>query len=381
MKKSWWRKQAELDDAQQRVIDLPVDGRYLLTGPPGSGKTNLLLLRAMFLSGSGLKDVIFLTVGRTLKEFIATGVGEKGLVGAEQIFTYRSWVMRHLGEHAPRFMKTKPTGSYEETRPLYSAELDRVSKAMPALYDAILIDEVQDLSAQELISLARLSPRLMIAGDARQQIFGGGEGLEASSSLGLTHIALRYHYRIGRQICEAADSVFPPLDGVEPLIQTCNYNEQEFASSRQLHRAANLDAQIDIALKEIQVQLQAFPGDTIGIFVPTNAYIEKVRDRLSRSSVGSLIGFHEAGLGATREFDENKQIFVMTIHSAKGTEFRAVHLLGAEALRGNTGSRKVVFTAFTRAKTSLSVYYSGTVKGFIASAFALPATPKIGELF
>jgi superfamily I DNA and RNA helicase len=381
VKKSWWRKPEELDEAQKRIISLPVDGRYLITGPPGSGKTNLLLLRAMFLSASGHKDVVFLTVGRTLKEFIATGVGEKGLIAADQIHTYRSWVMRYLGEHSPKFMKDKPTGSYEETRPLYSAELDRVSRLMPPLYDAVLIDEVQDLSAQELVSLARVSTRLMIAGDARQQIFGGGEGMEAASTLSLTHIALRYHYRIGRQICEAADAVFPPIHGAQPLIQTCNYNEKEFASSRRICKAANLDEQVDMALKEIRVQLQAFPGESIGVFVPTNAYIEKIRQRLLDSGIGPLIGFHENGLGSTREFDENKQIFVMTIHSAKGTEFRAVHILGAEALRGNTGSRKVVFTAITRAKTSLSVYYSGRVAGFIASAFAKPATPKIGELF
>jgi len=87
VKKSWWRKQADLDEHQKRVVDLPTDGKYLLTGPPGSGKTNLLLLRAMYLSSASLKDVIFLTVGRTLKEFIATGVGAKGLLGTEQIDT------------------------------------------------------------------------------------------------------------------------------------------------------------------------------------------------------------------------------------------------------------------------------------------------------
>jgi superfamily I DNA and RNA helicase len=378
VKTSWWRKQTELDDDQKRVIDLPPNGRYLITGPPGSGKTNLLLLRAMFLSGSGLKDVIFLTVGRTLKEFIATGVGGKGLLAADQIFTFRTWVMKYLGEHSRPFMNNPPAGSYDETRVQYAAELDRVSRKMPPIYNAILIDEVQDLNQQELASVARLSTRLMVAGDARQQIYSGGEGLESAQTLCLEHIRLRYHYRIGRKICEAADSVYPPLVGTEPLSQTCNYDENEFASSRQIFAASSLDDQVDLAIKEIQVQLKAFPGDSIGIFLPNNAYIANIRDRLLGSAIGSLVSIHD---NTDRAFEEDKQIYVMTIHSAKGTEFRAIHLLGAEAIRGNAGTRKIVFTAFTRAKTSLSVYYTGRVSPFIAAAFTQPSTPALEDLF
>lgn len=379
MKTSWWRKSDELDDDQREIIVLPVDGRYLLTGPPGSGKTNLLLLRAMFLSGTGLKDVIFITVGRTLKEFIATGVGGKGLLASEQIFTFRTWVMKFLGEHSSRFMTSPPAGTYAETQALYAAELDRVSSTMPPIYNAIVIDEVQDLTKEELTSLARLSNRLMVAGDSRQQIFGGGEGLEAAVSLNFDHKQLRYHYRIGRRICEAADAVYPPLPGGAPLIQTCNYDENQFASSRQIVTASSLEDQVDLAIREIQVQLKAFPGESIGIFVPNNAYLANIRERISESPVGGLSMFHD---NSQRAFDEDKQIYVMTVHSAKGTEFRAVHVIGAEALKGSTtGSRKMVFTAFTRAKTSLSVYYTKRVEPFIAAAFATRDTPKVEELF
>jgi superfamily I DNA and RNA helicase len=99
MRKAWWKEQADLDDAQQSVVALSSDGNYLLTGPPGSGKTNLLLLRAAFLSASGLKDVLFLTVGRSLQEFISTGVRAKGLIDANQVMTVRKWAMRHLREY------------------------------------------------------------------------------------------------------------------------------------------------------------------------------------------------------------------------------------------------------------------------------------------
>jgi superfamily I DNA/RNA helicase len=252
---------------------------------------------------------------------------------------------------------------------------------MSALYDAIVIDEVQDLTDQELRCLARLSVRLMVAGDTRQQIYSGGAGVDAAIALGFKHVELRYHYRIGHRICEVADSVYPPPPGTHPLSQTCNYDEKEFASSVQLHRVPSLQEQVELALREIRVQLRAFPGESIGIFVPENKYIDKIREQLMESDVGNLVAFHESKPGASRSFDEARRIYVMTVHSAKGTEFRAVHVLAAEGLKGSMGTRKVVFTAFTRAKTSLSVYYTGKVSAFIASAFAKPTTPKLEELF
>ena len=47
---AWWREQGELDEDQSKVIGLQEEGSFLVVGPPGSGKTNLLLLRANYLT-------------------------------------------------------------------------------------------------------------------------------------------------------------------------------------------------------------------------------------------------------------------------------------------------------------------------------------------
>jgi superfamily I DNA/RNA helicase len=381
MRSSWWRSQTDLDDKQQGVITLPKDGRYILTGPPGSGKTNLLLLRGMFLSGSGLRDVLFLTVGKTLQEFIVTGLGTKGLLATDQIMTVRKWTMKHLGEHSPRFMKSPPTGTYEEKRELYAAELARVSERLPPIYSAILVDEVQDLTRLELKAIAKLSKRIMVAGDDRQRINSSGEGLEAAEELKLSPISLEFHYRIGRRICEAADLVLPPLAGSKSLTQTCNYDDVAMPSSCKLLGATSFRKQIEQALAEMLVQLKAYPGEAIGIFVPRKRQIQEVKSILSASSIANLCVYHDPDSDDPRQFPADKQIFVMTIHSAKGTEFRAVHMVGTEELKGNVASRRVVFTAFTRAKTSLAVYHTGEILRYIEGAFAKSAVPQLEEIF
>ena len=68
MKSSWWRSKSELDADQAAFIKLPPYGRYSLIGPPGSGKTNLLLLRAQYIAGVGEKNVLVLTFTKALAE-------------------------------------------------------------------------------------------------------------------------------------------------------------------------------------------------------------------------------------------------------------------------------------------------------------------------
>lgn len=375
MRKSWWKKESELDNAQKKAVGLPRDGRYLLIGPPGSGKTNLLLLRAMFLSSAGLKDILFVTVGRSLQEFIVTGIGTNGLLDTKQIQTYRAWTMRHLAEHSPKFMKNPPTGDYDAKRSAYVAELERVNSKLSAIYNAILVDEAQDLSDLEFRTLIRLTKRMMVAGDDRQQILAGGEGIETATELGFTEIPLELHYRIGRRICEVADSVLPPKDGAKPLLQTCNYDEKAMPSTATLNIADSFESQLANVLKNIRVQLRAFPDEAIGVLLPRNNLFPEVRNFFESSDIADLVAFHEQQ--GERQFSEEKRIYVTVIHSAKGTEFRAVHILRAELLR----NRKLAFTAFTRAKTSLVVHYTGRISKFIEGAFAVPSTPKISELF
>jgi predicted AAA+ superfamily ATPase len=54
MESSWWKDISQLDEEQKKVISLDDDADHLVIGPPGCGKTNLLLLRASYLHKRGL---------------------------------------------------------------------------------------------------------------------------------------------------------------------------------------------------------------------------------------------------------------------------------------------------------------------------------------
>ena len=45
MEETWWTRPEQLDKYQAQVVALPHDSDHLVTGPAGSGKTNLLVSR------------------------------------------------------------------------------------------------------------------------------------------------------------------------------------------------------------------------------------------------------------------------------------------------------------------------------------------------
>ncbi len=65
-------------------------------------------------------------------------------------------------------------------------------------------------------------------------------------------------------------------------------------------------------------------------------------------------------------FRPDSRIRVMTVHSAKGSEFRAVHILLAESFASN--ARELAFTAVTRAKTEVLLYHIAPLHGHMVPA-------------
>lgn len=99
MDDTWWRKPDELDEDQRAIInELPIDADHLIQGPPGSGKTNILMLRATYLHLQGYHDSSIITFNRTLKEFLSTGVGHYDFQSAK-IKTFVKWGVEVLEDH------------------------------------------------------------------------------------------------------------------------------------------------------------------------------------------------------------------------------------------------------------------------------------------
>ena len=382
MNKSWWKSKNELDNDQKAFIRLPPHGKHLLVGPPGSGKTNLLLLRAQFMVGSGEKNVLIVTYSKELADFIRSGIGGTGLISGSQVRTYHSWACEHILQYLGQFAVPKGSDFDDETRTKVYEKVLLANQKLPSqkLFSAIFIDEAQDLTADELDALIGLSDNVCICGDERQGIYNR-DGLSVAKKHGLESHKLTRHFRIGQRIAHVADRLMPPNVGEESLEATSNYNPKEQGeSSAKMHVCASRNAQFETMLDLIRIQLDAFKGDTIGIFCGPKESSKELRERFNGTDISALVCVHKVDKGAS--FSGSCPIHVLTIHSAKGAEFRAVHLFGTEDLLKFPFNRsRLGFTAITRAKTALNAYRTGDTNKSLENAFSEPSHFDIDDLF
>src|SRR5690348_6217234 len=99
----WWSRREQLDQSQLTLIDeLPLRENFLVLGPPGSGKTDVLLRRAQFVRTQGMPNVLVLTFTRPLTEFIRTGCFDaqnREVFPISCVSTLESWMRWLFLEH------------------------------------------------------------------------------------------------------------------------------------------------------------------------------------------------------------------------------------------------------------------------------------------
>lgn len=248
-------------------------------------------------------------------------------------------------------------------------------------FDAVVIDEAQDLKGPELRFLAALSQRenLMLVGDTGQRIYPGGFAL---LSLGIdvrgrSH-TLRVNYRTTEQIRRAADkmlgTISDDMDGgtedrskVRSLLKGPEPTLRGFATECE-------------ELKAVSEQIQKWQQDglaprAIGVFARSRKQLEALDTVLS-----------EAGIpvhALDSDGDVSEGVRLGTMHRAKGLEFKAVVVLGCEdklipsAFVLNqlddpqdqedavAREHRLLYVAMTRARDELLVTWTGKPSRFL----------------
>lgn len=381
MDTSWWVSKDDLDDAQKDFIKLPAAGKYQLQGPAGSGKTNLLLLRAQFVAGKGEKNVLVVTYTNALCDFMRSGLVATGLIEPEQVRTFHSWAFEHVAQYCGVRLVEKGASFDDVVRANAVKLLQEANTKIPSpkLFSSIFVDEAQDLTVEELECLLSLTDNICVCGDVKQGIYNR-DGLSIAEKLGLEVHRLTGHYRIGQRIAQVADKLLPPENGAPSLESTANYNAKKMGTSTaELHRCDSREEQFDKLCEILAVQLDAFPDEKIGIFCGKRDTASDLYSSFAGTEFEELSCWHGSD---DASFQSDKRIHIMTMHSAKGIEFRAVHLFGIEELRrGPLSSNTLAFTAITRAKTALNAYCTGKTNPALEEAFAQPNHMELDDLF
>jgi superfamily I DNA/RNA helicase/mRNA-degrading endonuclease RelE of RelBE toxin-antitoxin system len=234
-------------------------------------------------------------------------------------------------------------------------------------YDAVVIDEAQDLDPSMLrllIKLCKDPSRLFITADANQSIYGSGfnwsDVHESLKFQGRTSV-LRANYRSTREIGEAAQSYLETgiLD-TEP-IDRVYMNNGPFPAVRSVHNNREETLLLLRFLRQAARDLRLGIG-SCAVLCPTNEVGKTIAADLTADGV-------EATFMEGKNLDlSQKGVKVLTLNSAKGLEFPVVALAGFSGSRYDyvslavfdqkqeeevARSRRVIFVGMTRAMRAL----------------------------
>ena len=199
----------DLSKEQDRINNLSLDGSYLVTGPPGTGKTVMALYRASMLQ-SKRRPVKLLMHGRLLKQYTSSAISELLIDGS--VSTYDRWLSDFFWKHHHRSVPSN--GPWD---PDWGEVMRLVNSSPPPPLECpdLIVDEGQDLP-KEFYVLARLvSKNLTVFADENQRLRETNSTLDeirAYGSFGDNEIhVLTRNYRNTREIATLATNFYTGL--------------------------------------------------------------------------------------------------------------------------------------------------------------------------
>jgi hypothetical protein len=352
-----------LDKSQATIAATRNSGVSIVTGPAGSGKTLVLVARARLLSLRNpswrIRVVCF---NNALKPYLESLVRDLRNV---KVFTFYELITAN--GHSFR-MK----GATEEiAKRQYEGQL-HISKNA----DALLVDEAQDFFAGWLKYLVRTVKDdrggIFLAGDEKQSLYRQANLAKDAEEFSPQVLRLERPYRSTRQILEFVGSLLPeaPLDNPDLAPEGAVPDLVYVPAGSKKARFQTITLSLDI--KRHLDNDPTLKLSDIGVLCTRHFDIKGIMGKPGHFSAffGEIMGASKAirpifqGFAADLDMAE-ESIKVMTVHSAKGLEFRHVYLVGLEHLgdledqpSNNLGEAALNLIGPTRAKDRLTVYYS-----------------------
>ncbi|MBN1969885.1 MAG: hypothetical protein JW870_11000 [Candidatus Delongbacteria bacterium] len=341
---AWMIKYDKLDDDQKDFVDKEINktGNIWIKGFAGSGKSVMLIhaLRKKLKDSPNAKMCVVVYT-HSLIDMFKTGMNELG-------------------------MRSVPVMTYHQFKKGYDN------------YDYIFCDEVQDLPEDVLVSMQQRSQHVYVAGDSNQSIYDNTVSPnEIGNIISARPFVLTRIYRLTRSIMNAVSNLLPNMD-----IFGSRRDMTKRDVSVRLGKAYDKEDEVKYIWK--QASNATSEGYSSVVLLPHHDDIFDFANRLLENENKSKWDFVENnwgkpdynslnrhfknkglkveyvgnGYGSFQNAERNRNLILMTYHSAKGMDFENVFL---PYLSDDTyiKDETLFMVAITRSKMNLYLTYSG----------------------
>ena len=355
-----------LRDEQREVVDAPAAEVLWITGPAGSGKSLILMARAIKMSKLFPEyQISFVTFNQSLKRYFQ-----------DELSAYPNILVESFGEFTARrgnrFHFYFGKGKEKKSVSFNQTELDFKKARSDGILrdiDAIFIDEVQDFYPAWLRYCVESQRRdrggVTMAGDESQAIYRENDTLSVAEEYELVRYELPVAYRSTKEIL----TVVEHLSGIKHALEKSPSGP--LPDLIYVDKTGKADAMNEAVIRDL-IGLLKHDGvreRDIAILVTSNYMRYKLRSVLEERLKDEFrydvqVASIEKGAADQLNLDEDS-IKLTTIHNAKGLEFSVVFLLGLDELSENEEDlpmvrkgERLVLVGPTRAKDRLFIYYS-----------------------
>lgn len=344
---AWMIKYDKMDDDQKDFVDNEINakGNIWIKGFAGSGKSVMLIhaLRKKMDSNPNANICVVVYTYSLIDMFI-TGMEELGMPSIP-VMTYHQFKKGHES------------------------------------YDYIFCDEVQDLPANVLGQMKQRSQHVYVAGNSNQSIYENTvTTTEIGNIINAKPFVLTRIYRLTRSIMNVVSNLLPNMD-----IFGSRRDMTKKDVSVRLGKGCDENEEVKYVWE--QSSNATSEGYSAAVLLPQHNYIFDFANRLLRQNGKSTWSLEENnwgkpdynslnshfrnqglkieyvgnGYGSFQTAERNRNIILMTYHSAKGMDFDNVFLpfLSDDTSISRRNEETLFMVAITRSKMNLFITYSG----------------------
>jgi hypothetical protein len=358
-------------DLQQEAVARNLgEGHRVIHGPAGSGKTMILIYRAVQLQAIARegKPILVLCFNKDLANRIDLLLRLKGVGPAVQVSTFHSWARDLIKTYQLAPIKQgQLTNEDFEALSRIACEGITSSRVPKGQYAAMLIDEAHDLADDWLAAAAQMvdpaTNSLLVLYDDAQSIYQNSRRKLSFAKLGIqaqgrTDI-LKINYRNTTEVLALAmECAGGILDGTPGSAEDSAPTVVPQSAGRSgpvptFHRFADglKEAQHIAAAISEQVAQGRSPED-IAVLARKNRSLDVIASAIQQRGIACVVPGDRRGGAAAG-------VKLTTLHSSKGLEFPIVHVAAVDQLDDRAQSRdeelRLLYVGMTRATHRLAL--------------------------